>query len=223
MISDDGARLVRSSLARLDVGSLLETPWVLTGAGSRLLGFAVTAMLMLGCGSVTSLGGLSKSGDLVTEADIVDLKHLPPLGSSPTPPAAQAMATAIEEWGREHQDAYGGVFLAQGHVYVGFARSAANNLAAVRSRVSRPDLVRAFRADFTYQQLENIDTRMSSEFSWLESQGVRISSVGIDPYHNRIAVVLPKLDTTWVDFLRRRYGEKVLMFSEGLVVPAAGR
>ena len=163
------------------------------------------------------------------------LDQLPPLGNPDTdfltgPQSPEVLATqhtalrvvpAVGEYGAEHPDTYAGLFLSTGHVYVGFTRDAEEHLAALRQRVDDPEVLRAFRAKYTYRELDKVKQQLSSEMRPPSEEGIPISGVAVDEYHNRVSVWLFRRDTSEEAKLTDRHGDMFIF--EAKYVRLGGR
>ena len=162
--------------------------------------------------------------------EVVRLDQLPPLGNPDTdfltgPPGPEELARvnrtmrvepAVREYGVEHPDVYAGMFLSTGHVYVGFTVDAEGHLFELRQRADDPEVLRAFRADHTYRELREVSERLSSDMHALWEEGIPVTIVGADEYHNRVSVWLRRRDALHETILTSRYGE-MLTFDAGYV------
>jgi hypothetical protein len=131
---------------------------------------------------------------------------------------ADRLVAASRAYGAEHPDVFAGLFLAQGRLWLGFTADAARHLVAVRARVDRPDLLRAFVADFAERELRALQERITPDLTRLADEGVEVTMVGVDVRRNRVEVGLRSVGNGAPEALARRYGTAMLVVREGVVL-----
>jgi hypothetical protein len=116
------------------------------------------------------------------------------------------------------------MFLSTGHLYVGFTQDAEGHLSELRQRVDDPEVLRAFRAEYTDRELGEVKQKLSSDMRALFEKGIPVTGVGVDTYHNRVSVWLRRRDAGDEAMLRLRdrYGE-MLTFDAAYVRLGCGR
>lgn len=129
---------------------------------------------------------------------------------------ADRLVAASRAYGAEHTDVFAGLFLAQGRLWLGFTADAATHLAAVRTKVDRPDLLRAFVADFPERELRALQERIAPDLTQWADAGVDVTMVGVDVRRNRVQVSLRSVGTGAAEALARHYGTAMLVFREGI-------
>lgn len=159
------------------------------------------------------------------DPDVVPLDAVPPLGGpvhldqaslpGATVLEADGLVAASRAYGAEHPDVFAGLLLAQGRLWLGFTADAASHLAAVRARVDRPELLRAFVADFAERDLRDLQERIAPDLAQLADEGVDVKMVGVDVRRNRVEVGLASVGTGAPEVLARRYGAAMLIVQEG--------
>lgn len=165
---------------------------------------------------------VSACGSDEPPAAVVPATLVPPLG---TPPAdADDLVAAVHAYEAAHPDVFAGVLLAGGRVWVGFTAEADEHLAALRARVTRPELLAAFTAEFSYQQLRALQARIAADFAALEKEGVDVSGTGVDVSRNRVEIGVRNRDADRITaVLARRYDATMFVVETGVEVrPVAG-
>lgn len=153
-------------------------------------------------------------------ADIVSLDHLPELGSGDSPDLSQ-IAQVVRAWGAGHADVYAGLFLANGHLYVGLAKNPDAYLLELRQLVPRPEAIRAVRSQYTMEQMQSGMTKLTADRDALLRRGIQLSGYGPDEYHDRLTVMVAPLSPDVAAYLREHYGGDLLSLSEGVVCAVA--
>lgn len=160
------------------------------------------------------------------DPDVVPLDEVPPIGGpyhldqvalpGATVLDADRLVTVSRTYGAEHPDLFAGLVLAQGRLWLGFTTDAARHLAAVRARVDRPDLLRAFVADFSERELRALQERITGDLPSLDDEGREVTMIGVDVRRNRVQVSFRSVGTGAPEALTRRYGTAMLVVQEGI-------
>jgi hypothetical protein len=137
--------------------------------------------------------------------DVIPIADVP-LGGGGVGPGADER-DAENRFAEAHADVYAGMVFGDGYDWIGFTADAQQHLAELRRVVPSPAMVRAFCARFTHAQLTALQSRIQSDFGWLHSQGIDVSSVGVDELSDHVGLtVMQPLDSRIVRLLRDRYG-----------------
>jgi hypothetical protein len=121
----------------------------------------------------------------------------------------------IRSWGSAHPEAFAGVFLANGHVYVGLAMDPAANLAEIRKSVAHRDDIRAVASEYSLTAITAAMAQITNDRAALERRGIHLTSYGPDEYHNRLNVAVLDLTPATVDYLHSHYGGNVVSLTQG--------
>lgn len=143
------------------------------------------------------------------------LDTLPPFGGNNEGSGDPSLLNSVRRYRHIHPEVSAGEFVAQGFLYVGFTESPRRHLMALRKSSPAPELLRAFKADYSYDELRALQDEITSDFATLEEQGFFVSGVGVDVYANRVGVTLQEITQEALSLMRDRYGGDSLIFDEG--------
>ena len=160
-------------------------------------------------------GSGNEAGPSDDDPDVVPLEEAPTPGGS-FPVDANPLVAGARAYGAEHPDVFADLFLAGGRLWLGFTADAASHLVAVRARVDRPDLLRAFIADYTERDLRALQERISGDLSNLARERILVESVALDVVHNRVEIGLASSGADARRILTRRYGPAMIVIRGGV-------
>jgi len=151
---------------------------------------------------------------------VVPFEEVPPLGNPPE--GVEDIVGAANAYGKEHVDVFAGLFVADGRVWVGFTADASGHVAAIRERLARPEMLVAFEARYSEDELRALQARISHDIDQLARLGVGVSSIGVDVRRNRVEVGVRTVGGRGPRLLRDRYGADKIVVEEGVEVHPAG-
>jgi hypothetical protein len=151
---------------------------------------------------------------------VFSLEELPPLGGDAFPEPFDSQMAQIQGYGSRHPDTYAGAFLSGTEIFIGFTANAAQNLVALQEMVGSSAHLRAFKAEFSKEALQQLATRIDQDWERLQQLGIHISAVSVSEYRNRVEVSLTDISERAVAALRKAYGSGMLVFSEGTLMTA---
>ncbi len=156
----------------------------------------------------------SSSGAADKSSEIVTLDHLPALSGGDD--SAGAYVPAIRAWGRSQQDVFAGLFVANGHLYVGLAKDPVENLAIIRRLVDRPQLIRAVAATYSLAAIMASMESLNHDHRALEERGIHLTAW--DPMNTTIDSTWPsrRSGRRFADYLRRHYGGPMVTVVRGV-------
>lgn len=128
-------------------------------------------------------------------AEVVSLTELRRL---PAPRAEEVPTETADQvllWGDRHPDVFAGVVYVNRHLYAGFTREPARLLTEVREHVGEPELIRAFAADHTLEELRVTERALRDRVPELLEADVPLSSVRLVVERNRVVVTLEEAGT----------------------------
>lgn len=192
--------------------------------GGRRAGFAIALSAALtGCGTASTASGIHTPapsaaptpapsgpptpGCVASPPDVLpSANSVPPAKDDRFPSDLQTLAYT------RFYETHAGV-LAQpevssdGHVYFGFTRDAAQNLAALRSTEADPERIRAYCTPHSYNDVSLITAQVITGID--QALGIGVMVVAREPYDDRVDVGLRQLTPKTVAWIRSRYGALV--------------
>lgn len=165
-------------------------------------------------GAIPAPEPTSSLGTADNSSAIVTLDHLPGLGGGDG--SAGPYVPAVRDWGRSHLDVFAGLFLANGHLYVGLAKDPVQNLAIIRGLVDRPQLIRAVAATYSLAAITVSMELLDHDQRALEERGIHLTVWGPDEYHNRLNVGVREIGPEVAAYLRRHYGGPMVNVTQGV-------
>lgn len=155
--------------------------------------------------------------------DVVDIDGIPKESSRLNKTSVEGLR-GLGAYRDLHRNHFAGEFGAgdAGWYWVGFTEDAEGHLAELRKRVAEPDLLRVFRARYTWDELRQLQGRIGDDWQRLEREGIDINSTGVQPRINKLAIGLLRLEPSWMRTLSSRYGGDRLCFEQAdVLIPVA--
>jgi hypothetical protein len=121
---------------------------------------------------------------------------------------AEAVAPVVREYGREHADAFGGLYIDQqqsGGVVGLFTADLAAHEAAIRAQLHPAGRFATRQVRFTEVALEALNERVLADLDWFDAAGMSFRYMEIDIPDNSVSLGIWSEDPTAADRVRARF------------------